>query len=261
VGEAHSATTLTAGANLAAAAPDQVLVGLLRLQTMVLANPPPLTGLRKMVDMLYANIGTTRVAVGIPDGNGGLVRYLAHAGRPERRHETVVTEATPMAAMAMETGQLVQVTHMQGDAAHACVHVPIMGAQRALGFFGIAIGGRVPIETWRAEAVWATSDLMALLLLDLEETSAGGVRSESPLGALTPRQCDVLFDLVEYGEGNAAIGQRLGLSAKTVKIHLMAAYRQLGVHSRADAMRIVLTRHADWLARQRKARRGRSGAV
>ena len=228
---------------------------------MVLASPPPLTGLRTMVDMLYASVGTSRVAVGMPDGKGSLVRYLAHAGRPERRHQAVVTEATPMAAMAMETGQLVQVTHMHGDAAHACLHVPIMGAERALGFFGIAIGGRVPIETWRAEAVWATSDLMALLLLDLEESSAGGGRIESPLSALTPRQCDVLLDLVEFGDGNAAIGKRLGLSAKTVKIHLVAAYRQLGVHTRADAMRIVLTKHADWLARQRKVRRDRSGAV
>jgi DNA-binding CsgD family transcriptional regulator len=257
----YSATPPTAGADLAAASPEQVLVGLLRLQSMVLADPPPLTGLRTMVDMLFCSIGTSRVAVGLPDGKAGLVRYLAHAGRPERRHQTVVTEATPMAAKAMETGQLIQLTHMHGDHALACIHVPIMGADRALGFFSIAIGGRVPIETWRAEAVWATADLMALLLLDLEQSRAGGGRIKSPLGALTPRQTDVLLDLVEYGDGNAEIGRRLGLSAKTVKIHLVAAYRQLGVRTRADAMRIVLTRHADWLARQRKARRDRPGAA
>ena len=251
MGESHSATTPTAGANLAAAAPDQVLVGLLRLQTMVLANPPPLTGLRKMVDMLYTNIGTTRVAVGIPDGNGGLVRYLAHAGRPERRHESVVTEATPMAAMAMETGQLVQVTHMHGDAAHACVHVPIMGAERALGFFGIAIGGKVPIETWRAEAVWATSDLMALLLLGLDGSASAKAVQPGLLDSLTPRQQEVLFELIERGDGNAAIGDRLQLSAPTVKIHLLAVYRKLGVRRRTEAIRKVLIEHGPWLARQR----------
>jgi hypothetical protein len=34
----------------------------------------------------------------------------------------------------------------------------------------------------------------------------------------------------------------------------MAAYRRLGVRTRADAIRIVLTQHGNWLARQRAAR-------
>lgn len=73
---------------------------------------------------------------------------------------------------------------------------------------------------------------------------------------LTRRQRDVLFELVERGAGNERIGHALGLSARTVKIHLQAAYRQLGVRSRAEAIRLILTKHADWLERERERRQG-----
>lgn len=52
---------------------------------------------------------------------------------------------------------------------------------------------------------------------------------------LTARQREVLGLLVD-GLPNKTISRRLGLSGSTVKTHMEAIYRQLGVHSRAQAV-------------------------
>jgi DNA-binding CsgD family transcriptional regulator len=260
VADAYSAGNPNSCADLAAAVPNQALIGLLRLQAMVLANPQPLAGLRAMVDMMFTSPRTTLVGVGEPIGDEGMVRYLAHAGRAEPAHQTLVMEATPIAAKAMGTGELVQVTHTKG-VPHVCVHVPIIGTKQVMGFFGIGIRGKVPIEQWREEIIWAASDLMALLLLRHQERRDSAAAGGSPLDALTPRQRDALYNLVEYGSSNSEIGLRLGLSARTIKIHLMAAYRQLGVRTRADAIRMVLTKHDSWLERERASWRERTLAI
>jgi DNA-binding NarL/FixJ family response regulator len=51
---------------------------------------------------------------------------------------------------------------------------------------------------------------------------------------LTERQVDVLR-LVAEGKANKEIAQALGLAPATVKIHLAAAYRALGVANRTQA--------------------------
>ena len=45
------------------------------------------------------------------------------------------------------------------------------------------------------------------------------------------RQC---IDLAAQGLGNVEIGQRLGVSQKTVRTHLYAAYNKLGIASRFE---------------------------
>jgi DNA-binding CsgD family transcriptional regulator len=166
-----------------------------------------------------------------------------------------------MAAQAMGTGELNQLTHVHDGVAHACLHVPIVGSGRTLGFFGIGVRGTVPIETWRAEMIWATADLMALLVLELDGDNVGDGAEASALGSLTLRQREVLLDLVEHGEGNAQIADRLGMHALTVKVHLQAIYRKLGVHNRAEAISTVLNEHRGWLAKQHARRREWPGAV
>ena len=248
-------------ADIAAVETDRALLALLRLQALVMADPPPLPTLQTMADMIFASPRATQIGVGVPYGAQGMVRYLAHAGRAEPRHQPLEMQATPIASKAMGSGELVQVSHTEG-VPHVCVHVPILGPERVMGFFGIGILGRVPIEPWREEVIWATSDLMALLLMRQErlESEAATVNG-APLNALTPRQRDVLFDLVEHGDGNVAMGQRLRLSARTIKIHLKAAFRRLAVRTRGDAIRIVLTQHRDWLERERTARQLRRNEV
>ncbi len=56
--------------------------------------------------------------------------------------------------------------------------------------------------------------------------------SEAP--ALTPRQKDVLT-LVVHGDSNKEIARELGLGEGTVKVHLAALFRVLGVRSRSAA--------------------------
>ena len=88
----------------------------------------------------------------------------------------------------------------------------------------------------------------------------GTARSPATRLRLTRRQRDVIFELVERGASNAQIAADLGLSARTVKIHLQAAYRQLGVSRRGDAIRLVLTRHGEWLAQERERRQKAAAA-
>ena len=155
-----------------------------------------------------------------------------------------------MAAKALSTGELVQLTRSEGGPPHSCINLPISGGDRTLGFLGLGMHAPLPLAPWLEETAWAMADLMALLLLSYRGAGSNG-KAVGPHGLkrLTPRQREVLYELVERGAGNAELGERLGLSARTVKIHLMAAYRQLGVHSRAEAVRVVLTEHGDWLAR------------
>ena len=57
-----------------------------------------------------------------------------------------------------------------------------------------------------------------------------------PAPALTPRQLDVLAGVIE-GKRNKVIGAELGLSEATVKAHISAVFKALGVNSRTQAVR------------------------
>jgi DNA-binding CsgD family transcriptional regulator len=52
---------------------------------------------------------------------------------------------------------------------------------------------------------------------------------------LTPRQYEVLALLMQ-GKSNPQIAEALGLSPNTVKVHLVAIFRVLGVSSRTEAL-------------------------
>jgi DNA-binding NarL/FixJ family response regulator len=69
--------------------------------------------------------------------------------------------------------------------------------------------------------------------IQLPSLAPGG----SPQG-LTPRQRDVLGLLID-GHPNKTICRQLGLSASTVKTHLEAIFRQLGVRSRTQAVLVA----------------------
>lgn len=58
--------------------------------------------------------------------------------------------------------------------------------------------------------------------------------NSDPLSGLTPRQRDVL-DLLVQGRSNKEIARQLDLGEGTVKIHLAALFRNLGVRNRAAA--------------------------
>jgi DNA-binding NarL/FixJ family response regulator len=64
---------------------------------------------------------------------------------------------------------------------------------------------------------------------------------------LTPRQQEVL-ELLVQGKSNRAIAEAMGLSENTVKVHLVAIYRVLGVSSRTEAL-LAGMRHSHHKAR------------
>jgi DNA-binding NarL/FixJ family response regulator len=72
------------------------------------------------------------------------------------------------------------------------------------------------------------------------ELSIALITQEQPpnLLALTPRQREIL-GLVAQGLTNAEIGRQLYLTEGTVKQHLRAAYKVLGVRSRVQAAKIL----------------------
>jgi DNA-binding NarL/FixJ family response regulator len=66
-------------------------------------------------------------------------------------------------------------------------------------------------------------------------------REAVDLSELTHRQQEIL-ELVAEGQTNAQISQQLFLSESTIKQHLRAAYKVLGVHNRTEAVRIIRKR-------------------
>ncbi len=68
-----------------------------------------------------------------------------------------------------------------------------------------------------------------------------------PAETLTPRQAAVLEKLVE-GKSNKQIARELAISDMTVKAHVTAILRSLGVETRAQA--IVAVRGEGFAARQ-----------
>lgn len=63
----------------------------------------------------------------------------------------------------------------------------------------------------------------------MESVMAGGAFDD-----LTPREREILCHLAE-GESNKVIARSLGISDGTVKLHVKAILRKLGVHSRVEA--------------------------
>ena len=74
--------------------------------------------------------------------------------------------------------------------------------------------------------------LVAVMETEPRGASIGAVQ------LLTERQREVLV-LVAAGHSNKDIGRTLRIAEGTVKIHVTAAFRQLGVNSRAGATRML----------------------
>jgi DNA-binding CsgD family transcriptional regulator len=73
------------------------------------------------------------------------------------------------------------------------------------------------------------------LYLRVTDYRPGGASAHTEL---TPRQLEVL-GYMEQGATNGQIAKRLGFSESTIKQETMAIYRYFGVHSRAEAIRII----------------------
>ncbi len=115
------------------------------------------------------------------------------------------------------------------------VNLPLAHAALQLGAGGFVHAGMSPTQIARAVKVASQGEIVAprqLLeyLLSQEESVDPNV--------LTPRQQEIL-ELVVDGLSNAEIANRLYLSESTVKQHLRAAYKLLGVNNRTEAARLI----------------------
>jgi DNA-binding NarL/FixJ family response regulator len=107
------------------------------------------------------------------------------------------------------------------------------------GASGFVHAEMMPDQLVRALAVAARGELVApreLLRYVLTNDQSGD------LAALSVRQREILGYVVE-GLSNAEIGRRLYLSESTIKQHLRAAYKLLGVSNRTEAANLF--RHGD----------------
>jgi DNA-binding NarL/FixJ family response regulator len=109
--------------------------------------------------------------------------------------------------------------------------LPLARDSLQAGASGFVHAEMMPDQLVRALAVAARGELVApreLLRYVLSEDMP------SNLGALSARQREILGYVVE-GLSNAEIGRRLYLSESTIKQHLRAAYKALGVSNRTEA--------------------------
>lgn len=74
-----------------------------------------------------------------------------------------------------------------------------------------------------------TSVLVRFVRGDMTDSKTSG-----PFSKLTPRESEIL-ELMAAGQGNKVIARNLGISDGTVKLHVKAVLRKLGVHSRVEA--------------------------
>ena len=74
------------------------------------------------------------------------------------------------------------------------------------------------------------------------EALAHATRAEDVEQALTEREIEILR-LARRGLPNPQIAQALHISPGTVRNHLSAVYRKLGVHSRHEALQVAEERH------------------
>ncbi|GGL13621.1 helix-turn-helix transcriptional regulator [Mangrovihabitans endophyticus] len=93
-----------------------------------------------------------------------------------------------------------------------------------------------------ATAVRAVADGLVALVPGVR--SGPGTADRRPLGRLTAREEDVLR-LLGTGSSNREIARRLGLSERTVKIHVSAVFGKLGVRSRTQAALLAESYLAD----------------
>ncbi|NOX09908.1 MAG: response regulator [Gammaproteobacteria bacterium] len=82
-------------------------------------------------------------------------------------------------------------------------------------------------------------DLAPILARAIQGETPEQIRSNDPFSELTPREGEILGLLAE-GQSNKLIARNLGISDGTVKLHVKAILRKLGVHSRVEAAVIAV---------------------
>ena len=93
--------------------------------------------------------------------------------------------------------------------------------------------------TLRGDNVVAKEMVGTLARIVQGQTSEPPRRASAPLSDLTPRELEILRHVAE-GQSNKMIARALSITDGTVKLHVKAILRKLGVHSRVEAAVIAV---------------------
>lgn len=93
--------------------------------------------------------------------------------------------------------------------------------------------------TLRGDNVVAKEMVGTLARIVQGQTSEPPRRTSAPLSDLTPRELEILRHVAE-GQSNKMIARALSITDGTVKLHVKAILRKLGVHSRVEAAVIAV---------------------
>jgi DNA-binding NarL/FixJ family response regulator len=170
----------------------------------------------------------------------GLVRALAEKGRVHQGLKPPGEDLSCIILCANGLEGLSQRVEFYQELSPDAPPIVIFGPQLDLplarealqaGASGFVHAQMTPAQLVRAVAMAAKGELVAP-----RELLRYVLTKEAPanLGALSARQREILDHVVE-GLSNAEIGRRLYLSESTIKQHLRAAYKLLGVRNRTEA--------------------------
>jgi DNA-binding CsgD family transcriptional regulator len=238
------------------------LLRLLRLSEILLERLPVEAGLERMVEEIAAAPGFRSVAIAFLDDGEGRLAVRAHRGIPGRPPGLPYVHAVADGPCRLAVEERRTVVSRRPDAATTCVYVPIVAEDKVLGILDICAETGLPWGAWDEEIVGTMADYVAALVTGApvhpraltSPTLRRGDAIDIP-GRLTRRQRQVLFFLVDAGASNREIAERLDVTEATVKVHMRAIMRRLEVASRTEAVHLVFSRAAGWLAETR-ARHG-----
>lgn len=85
---------------------------------------------------------------------------------------------------------------------------------------------------------WFPPDMLGAILRELRADIDRAVEHEDLLGALSPRERDVLLSMMD-GKRGRQIAEELLISTDTVRTHTRNIFAKLDVHSRLEAVRVA----------------------
>jgi DNA-binding CsgD family transcriptional regulator len=120
------------------------------------------------------------------------------------------------------------------------VHITPLAAAELPAFAFTARPTRLSVDDELPQALDAHERLMRIAhevrSVHVSSTRAHGVAEASAFALLSPRECEIVQLLLD-GERVPAIAKRLVVSQSTVRNHLAASFKKLGVHSQQELLR------------------------
>jgi DNA-binding NarL/FixJ family response regulator len=145
--------------------------------------------------------------------------------------------------LAVQSEELDELRERLTDRPRMAVYSAPGSADEAMRWLNLGYDGYLP-RSMSASAIVCAVQLMMRgerfvpsITIDSTPRASGEARLVSP--ALSPRQNEILA-MVATGASNKHIARALSVEEVTVKSHVKAIFRKLGVHSRTEAARHVL---------------------